>query len=143
MKTCSQRLETVEGHAFEKMVRLILEELSRKGDEKFQITSRIEGYWNRPENLSRNVEIDLLLVNDDAKTLRIVTCKRSGDQLLRDRADFDGHAAAFLRTQEGARFSGYAIEKMAFAPALAAGTKKKLAEGGYQAFGFDELLDDL
>lgn len=143
VKTCSQRLETIEGHTFEKMVRLILEELSRKGDERFQITSRIEGYWNRPEDLSRSVEIDLLLVNDDAKTLRVATCKRSGDQLLRDRAEFDGHAAAFLRTKEGARFSGYKIEKMAFAPALAAGAKKKLLEDGYQAFGFDELLGRL
>ena len=143
VKTCAQRLETVEGHAFEKMVRLLLEELSRKGDERFQMTSRIEGYWNRTEDLSRSVEIDLLLVNDDARTLRFATCKRSADRLLRDRTGFDAHAAAFLRTKEGARFAGYKIEKMGFAPALDARTKKTLLESGQQGVGLDELLDRL
>lgn len=143
VKTCSQRLETVEGQAFEKMVRLILEELSRKGDERFQMTSRIEGYWNRPQDLSRSVEIDLLLVNDDARTLLLATCKRSGDQLLRDRAGFDAHAAAFLRTKEGARFAGYKTEKIGFAPTLNPGTEKKLAEAGHQAVALDDLLDRL
>ncbi len=140
---CARRLETVEGHSFEKMVRLLVEELSRKGDERFQVTSRVEGYWNRPEDLSRSVELDLLLVNEDAKVLRVATCKRAEGQLVRGREEFDGHVEAFLRTKEGRRFEGYAKEKTAFAPVIGPEVRRELSADGYRAFDLDDLLSGL
>ncbi|MFA6317487.1 MAG: DUF234 domain-containing protein, partial [Elusimicrobiota bacterium] len=141
VRTCSERLSTIEGKAFEKLVRLLLEELSRKGDPGFQITAHVSGYWNRPEDAARNIELDLLLINEEEKTLRIGTCKRSPDQLLADWPVFRSHQAAFLRTKEGRRFSGFSIIPCAFAPRIPGSLKARLQGMGCSAFGLDELLE--
>lgn len=140
IRTCSRRLETVEGPAFEKMIRRLTAELSRGGDEDFSITSVVEGYWNRPENPDRSIEVDQLLVNDEAKTLRAATCKRDPRRALQDLDRFEAHVGAFLTTKEGRRFSGYRLLKTAFSPAFDAGAVRALAAKGVQAVGLDDLM---
>ncbi len=143
IRTCSRRLETVEGPAFEKMIRQLVQELSRRGDGDFSITSVVEGYWNRPDNPDRNIEIDQLLVNDAAKTLRVATCKRDPGRAVKELDRFEAHVGAFLTTKEGRRFSGHRLLKTAFAPSFDRSAVQALAAKGYQAVGLDDLMGRL
>ena len=140
VSTCCRGLETVAGPAFEKKIRQLVAELSRRNDPDLSITEIVEGYWNRPDKPDRNIEIDQLLVNDSAKTLRVATCKRDPRRALKDLDRFEAHVGAFLTTKEGRRFSGYRLLKTAFAPAFDEGAVRALAAKGYQAVGLDELV---
>ena len=43
------RLATLEGHAFERLVRDASEDASHTGARDFPMTDRVRGYWNRPQ----------------------------------------------------------------------------------------------
>lgn len=95
-------LKVHEGHAFEKMVKLIIEECSRKNKVDFSLTNLVKGYWNKPDG--QDIELDLVAVNETDKILRVGSCKRSvakhnNDNLLA----FNGHIDQFNRTVLGGK----------------------------------------
>lgn len=66
---------------------------SRKALGDFSLTARIEGYWDR-----RDVEIDLVAIDERARRIRFATCKRSADKLKSDLVRFRGHVATDAST---------------------------------------------
>ena len=66
------RLSTLEGHAFERMVRDASEEASRAGDTDFPMTDRASGYWNRAQTPG-----PIVAWNDEEQRVRFGSCKRA------------------------------------------------------------------
>ena len=111
------RLRTLEGHAFERLVRDATEAASRAGDADFPITDRVAGYWNRPQTQPGSVEIDFIAWNAEARCVRFGSCKRNPDR--HDAASlrgFRGHVDRFLATGVGKRFTGWQHQFALFAP---------------------------
>ncbi len=132
----AERLNEVEGHAFEKLVAQLYEERSRKGTGDFQLSSRIQGYWD-----SADTELDLVAVDEAGQRIRIGDCKRSGDRLVANTATFLGHARRFLD-----HFPGYASwkhELVGLAPSLDADQRRALAGRGMLAQDLSDLTAGL
>lgn len=124
LAAASDSLATVEGFAFEKMIRQLTVECSRKGVGDFALTEMVQGYWN-----SADTEIDLVAVNDDDHVIRFGSCKRSADK--HDTADFDGHVDRFLKTGGGRRFAGWTVQKALYSPVFTAARRHHLQSLGY------------
>ena len=109
------RLETLEGHALERIVTEATEELSRTG-RGFAVTDRVRGYWNRPRSTDTSVELDLVAWNRDDRVVRFGSCKRRSDkhdgQALRR---FRGHVETFV-SSTGRRFAEWRREYVLFSP---------------------------
>ena len=131
-----------EGYAFEKMVRQLTEEASRKGVGDFALSDFVHGYWNKPDG--SDIEIDLVAINDDDEIVRFGSCKRnpkfhSGDELEK----FDGHIERFLKTREGRKFNGWAVEKALYASVFDAKQKQQLTERGYHCLDIEDFRNVL
>ncbi len=125
-----EALKTHEGRAFEKMVRLVLEECSRKAVGDFSLTDLVKGYWNKPDG--SDIEIDIVALNDTDKILRLGSCKRAPEgHDAKGLATFEGHIGRFLDTQEGRRFSGFRLEKALYSPLFDPAHKALLTGKGY------------
>lgn len=118
-----ERLNEVEGHSFEKLVAQLYEERSRKNLGDFQLSSRINGYWN-----SADTEIDLVAINEPASRIRFGSCKRSDGALVRDVATFEGHVQRFL--DSFAKYKSWHIERVALAPSISDDIRKALEARG-------------
>jgi AAA+ ATPase superfamily predicted ATPase len=143
ISTCSSRLETLEGVAFEKLIRMLIEELSRSGHPDFQITTNITGFWNRSEEIEKSVEIDLIYLNEDQGWVRFGSCKRSADKLIKDAKNYDRHIEYFLKTKEGRAFSQLKKIKTAFAPHIDSEQRTRLSKLGYESVALFDLIDRL
>jgi uncharacterized protein len=86
-----QRLADAEGSSLEKLAGQLYEERSRKGIGDFPLTHRVQGYWDKTDT-----EIDLVAINEEAKTIRFGSCKRSPDKLLSDINNFKEHVERFI-----------------------------------------------
>lgn len=126
------RLGTLEGYAFERLVREAVEEASRAGDEDFPLTDLVRGYWNRPRNGRGPVEIDLVAWNEDDRRVRFGSCKRNADGhdpgSLRA---FRDHVGRFLATRTGRRFRDWRQELALFSPEFPAGRRAALEGDGW------------
>jgi len=128
------RLQTHEGHVFEKLIRNLHVECSRKGRGDFALTDIKMGYWNRPRDATRSIEIDLVALDAETKTVRFGTCKRS--PLAHDAAAlnvFDQHIGAFLMTKEGKRLQGWNVQKFCFSPKFSQDQRVVLKARGYES----------
>ena len=131
-------LATHEGFAFDKLVRQILQECSRKGVGDFSLTEMVSGYWNKADG--GDIEIDVVAIDEDGKRLRLGSCKRSeSGHDAAALADFDGHVSRFLVTKTGLRFGGWAIEKALYSPAFSQPAKAWLRQKGYVCTDMDDL----
>lgn len=111
------RSETLEGVAFEKLIKQLHIECSRKGVGNFPLTSIEVGFWNRPRSADRLIEIDVLALNSDDRRVRFGSCKRSANAHCNASiASFENHIAAFMGTAEGRKLEGWEIEKVLFSP---------------------------
>jgi hypothetical protein len=119
-----ERLREAEGHGLERLVAALHEERSRKGVGDFELTSRIEGYWDRGD-----IELDLVAENETERVVRIATCKRASTRLLASLAAHDGHVARFLEAHP--RLADWRIEKVAIAPLLGAQERRAIRAAGY------------
>ena len=127
-----RRLMTLEGHAFERMVREASEEASRAGSADFPMTDRARGYWNRPNRTPGAVEIDFIAWNDQDRTVRFGSCKRSaGKHDAAALLAFRGHVDRFLSTREGSRFREWRRELALFSPRFPAERRAGLQAGGW------------
>ena len=71
------RLHKQEGYAFEKLIRKLHQEVSRKGLGDFEMSEIKLGYWNRPRDVAKQIEIDLVALDEVSKIIRFGSCKRS------------------------------------------------------------------
>ena len=129
------RLSTLEGYAFERMVRAASEEASRAGAADFPLTDRARGYWNRPGSAPGargSVEIDFIARNDEERLVRFGSCKRSADKHdASSLAAFRGHVDRFLATREGTRFREWRRELALFSPRFPAQRRAALQADGW------------
>ncbi|MEK8087488.1 ATP-binding protein [Aquabacterium sp. A3] len=113
----AHKLATHEGHVFERMIRKLMAEASRRAVGDFALTDMVTGYWNRPHDASRLVEIDIVALNETEQTVRFGSCKRS--ETKHDRASLaktHQHIQDFLSTSNGKRFKGWKQERALYAP---------------------------
>lgn len=132
----AERLNDVEGHAFEKLVAQLYEERSRKGIGDFPLSSRIQGYWD-----SADSELDLVAVDEAQRRIRFGDCKRSGDRLVGNVATFHGHTQRFI-----SHFPKYRAWKLGYfgmAPELSTDHRKALTENGIAAQDLNDLTAGL
>ena len=126
------KLQSLEGMAFERMVRQATEEASRHGSADFPISSLATGYWNKPVSGAAPIEIDLVAWNDETKSVRFGSCKRNAakhDAVAK--RSFRQHVEGFLATREGKKFRGWNQELALFAPRFPPNRRVALASEGW------------
>ena len=122
-------LQTHEGYAFEKLVRQITEECSRKGVGDFSLTQLVAGYWNKADG--SDIEIDIIALDETERRIRFGSCKRSsGAHHSQALASFDKHVARFLATKAGARYREWKIEKALYAPLFTSLEREAMGRAG-------------
>jgi len=118
-------LKVQEGYGFEKMVRLLTEECSRKNTGDFAPSEVVRGYWNKADG--SDIEIDLVAINDDDAVVRFGSCKRDAkNHSTKELFVFDSHVDRFLNTKEGRRVSKYSIERALYSPLFHSAQRRDL-----------------
>lgn len=120
-----------EGYSFEKLVRGLHAECSRKSvDFPLDVLS---GFWNKARLVERSIELDLVAVDRERRHVRFGSCKRSAAIHAGTLGDFEKHIHAFLLTLEGKPLRDYQIERMLFAPEFKPDERAALeAKGTYR-----------
>lgn len=124
------KLETLEGFAFEKLIRNLHVEASRKGKGDIELSEVMLGYWNRPRDVARSIEIDLVALDQQSKQIRFGCSKRSA--AAHDAATFERHIAAFLNAREHRFLASWKIEKVWFSPTFDDGNRTRGQALGYR-----------
>ena len=128
------RLMVVEGFAFEKLIRKLHQECSRKGVGDFELSSMQLGYWNRPKDASRSIEIDLVALDEPNKRVRFGSCKRSADAHTNESlAGFERHVHGFLAARDHRHLQDWSKEMVLFSPTFTQDDRKHFAGKGYVA----------
>ncbi len=126
------KLQALEGYAFERMVRDLSEECSRRGVSDFPLTDRIRGYWNKPRNGTAAVEIDLVAWNDKERRVRLGSCKQNAGSHNPQALDsFRNHVERFLATRKGRRFRAWQRELVLYAPQFSEDQRRDLERDGW------------
>lgn len=126
------RLATHEGHAFEKLIRSLHIECSRKGKGDFELSSIEIGYWNKPRDTARSIEIDVVALDSTGKKVRFGSCKRAAS--AHDGSALKGfreHVHAFLRSKEGKQVGDWTHEYVLFSPVFAPHEVARLEASGF------------
>lgn len=118
-----QRLADAEGGSLEKLAGQLYEERSRKGIGDFPLTHRVQGYWDKADT-----EIDLVAVNENARTIRFGSCKRSPAKLIADVNNFKHHVDKFLAAMP--KYQNWIQQYVGIAPVLKANERAKLTRHG-------------
>jgi AAA+ ATPase superfamily predicted ATPase len=121
-------LATIEGVAFERMVRGLTVECSRKGVGDFVLSEMIQGYWD-----SADTEIDLIAIDNLINGLvRFGSCKRSAAKhTVQELMEFDGHVDRFINTHGGSRVRNLTLQKALYAPFFPEEQRHLLSAAGY------------
>ncbi len=126
------RLATHEGYTFERMIRKLMAEASRRGVPDFPLTDLVTGYWNRPRDAARLIEIDIVAINETEQRVRFGSCKRAEAKHTRESlAAFRQHVADFLSTATGRRFKTWQAQYALYAPDFSAKNREELTAQGY------------
>lgn len=131
-----QRLADAEGGSLEKLAGQLYEERSRKGIGDFPLTHRVQGYWDKADT-----EIDLVALNEDARTIRFGSCKRSSDKLLSDINNFKLHVDRFLAAMP--RYRDWNKQYAGIAPVLNAEERAVLSRHGLISQDLNDLTQGL
>jgi len=132
LEIVATRLATHEEIVFERMVRKLMAEASRRGVGDFALTDIVTGYWNRPRDAARLIEIDIVAVNETDRVVRFGSCKRSeskhnGESVKK----FEQHISDFLTTSTGRRFTGWTQQRALYSPRFSADKRSALTQNGY------------
>ena len=134
------KLRTLEGHAFERMVRDASEEASRMGGTDFPMTDRLRGFWNRPRNGPETIEIDFIAWNEDDRRVRFGSCKRNPEgHDLKSLRTFRGHVDSFLSTRKGKRFREWRHEFALFSPGFSIEKRRELETASWICRDFNDF----
>lgn len=132
LELAKPRLMGVEGFAFEKLIRKLHYECSRKGKGDFDLSSMQLGYWNRPKDTNRNIEIDLVALDESNKRVRFGSCKRSAEgHTSESLVGFERHVDGFLATKDHQHLLDWNKEMVLFSPAFTQGQRTHLESKGY------------
>jgi len=133
LEKAKPRSDTLEGFAFEKLIRQLHVECSRKGKGDFPITSIEVGFWNRARSIDRLVEIDVVALNSEDKRVRFGSCKRSASAHDNGALTaFENHITGFMSTVEGRKLAGWKVEKVLFSPTFSKKETSGLEKVGYR-----------
>ena len=136
LANADERLCKLEGYAFERLVSGFLKERSRLGIGDLPVSRAIEGYWNKEK-----IEIDLILLDDESKTIRFGSCKRNEEKLLKDIGNFSNHVNRFLAEPRAKEFSSWRREYLLFCPrATEVARHFKLPDACFRVLDIDDLL---
>ncbi|MDH4394541.1 MAG: ATP-binding protein [Limnobacter sp.] len=124
-----RRLETLEGIAFEKLVKSLHLETSRKGKGDFELSTLKLGYWNRSKDISKAIEIDLVALDETNKKIRFGCCKRSST--AHNIPGFEQHVNAFFQTNGHKHLAEWDREMVLFSPLFSEQTKAHYQSKGY------------
>ncbi len=125
------RVMGVEGFAFEKLIRQLHQECSRKGKDDFDLSSMQLGYWNRPQDVSRSIEIDLVALDEPNKRVRFGSCKRSADAHTNaSLAEFSRHVEGFLTAKDHRHLQNWTKELVVFSPVFSEGDRNHFVRKG-------------
>ncbi len=136
-----EMLAVHEGYAFEKMIRQLTEEASRKGVGDFALTDIVHGYWNKADG--SDIEIDMVAINDEDEIVRFGSCKRNAASHENSLNKFDIHIDRFMETKEGKHFTGWAIEKALYSPVFGANQRAKLTVKGFHCLDLNDFRQEL
>jgi hypothetical protein len=125
-----RKLETLEGFAFEKLVRSLHVEASRKGKGDFELSQLQLGYWNRPRDSAKAIEIDLVALDEPNRKVRFGCCKRS--PAAHDLPAFEQHVHAFLRTNGHRHLANWTREMVLFSPLFSERDRAHYKRKGYE-----------
>mgnify|MGYP000128403883 CR=1 FL=1 len=133
LRVAQPRLQTLEGATFEKLVRRLHVEMSRKGRGDFALSELQLGYWNRPRDAANLVEIDLVALDAENRRVRFGACKRSasahdGPSL----AAFERHVQGFLQSRDHRHLREWECERVLFAPDFDAESARRLQARGFR-----------
>jgi hypothetical protein len=132
LQIVATRLATHEGIVFERMVRKLMAEVSRRGVGDFALTDIVTGYWNRPRDVARLIEIDIVAVNETDRQVRFGSCKRSETKHTAESLNkFEQHLSDFLATPTGKRFTGWTQQRALYSPQFSAAKRQSLTRQGY------------
>jgi len=124
-------LENHEGHCFEKMVRLAIEECSRKGVGDLPVSELVRGYWNKPDG--SDIEIDVVVLDEPGRRVSFGSCKRDASAHRAEELDrFEGHIGRFLGTKDGRRLLGWRADRVLFAPSFPGEQRSHLGKRGFR-----------
>ena len=138
------RLRTLEGHAFERMVRQATEEASRTGTGDFALGGLVRGYWNRIGTRAEPIEIDLVAWSPTRRTIRFGSCKRNfAKHTPASRRALHEHAKRFLSTREGREFQGWNHEYVLYSPQIPGTSRRDLEGEGFSCIDLMDLRDRL
>lgn len=127
------RLQCIEGFAFEKLIRKLHQECSRKDKGDFELSSLQLGYWNRPRDVSRNIEIDLVALDESNKRVRFGSCKRSAaGHTAESLAGFQKHVANFMSARDHRHLHDWHQETVLFSPTFTQQDRDHFAGKGYE-----------
>lgn len=136
-----QRLMRAEGHGLERLVAALYAERSRKGLPGFQLSHRVEGFWDGADGADTQIEIDLVALDEATATIRLGTCKRQGDKLVAGLPRFARHADGFLAAMP--RFAAWRVERVAIAPTLTPEQRASITAAGCLAQDLGDLTAGL
>lgn len=131
-----ERLAEVEGRGLELLALTLYEERSRTSVGDFELTAAVRGWWDRSDT-----EIDLVALNEEDRVIRLGTCKRSADKLLKDLRRFDGHIERFLTAHR--RYREWTVERTCIAPRLDPEHRRVASERGYLPADLVDLTQGL
>ena len=133
------RLRTLEGHAFERMVRQATEEASRAGTGDFPLGGLVRGYWNRSGTRAEPIEIDLVAWSRTLRAVRFGSCKRNvAKHTPASRRALREHAERFLSTREGRAFREWDHEYVLYSPRISRTSRRELEGEGFSCM---DLMD--
>jgi len=125
-----EALKSYEGFTFEKMIRLLMEECSRKSVGDFSLTEIVHGYWNKPDGT--DIEIDIVAINETEKTVRVGSCKRSATKHdTQSLYKFREHVDRFRRTALGKKYRDWTVEYALYSPIFDTDQRSALTSSGY------------
>ncbi len=134
----NESLKDHEGRTFEKMIRLLTEECSRKGVGSFSATELVKGYWNKSDG--SDIEIDLVAIDEDTRTIRFGSCKRSATKhTSAELYKYAGHVERFLTSREGRRFVDWKIERALYSPSFDSDQRRALTAAGHVCIDLNDF----
>ncbi|HTY49255.1 MAG TPA: hypothetical protein VMB48_06155, partial [Steroidobacteraceae bacterium] len=133
------RLETLEGISLERLIRKLHVECSRKGKGDFDLSEVKIGYWNRPANASRSIEIDVVAIDEANKRIRFGSCKRNPAAHSNASLDgFEGHIGRFLAAPQYRYLAAWKTERVLFSPAFTSAQRDALRKKGYECLDLQD-----
>lgn len=132
LEKAKPRSETLEGVAFEKLIKQLHIECSQKGVGNFPLTSIEVGFWNRARSADRLIEIDVVALNADDKRVRFGSCKRNvAAHTNNSLVLFERHIAGFMASIEGRKLADWKVEKVLFSPKFSKQQMNDFERAGY------------